>query len=153
MFEALLFVSATHCTFQGQEIEVESKAECKREILVKQAKKKMKQNAQYVWAADGPNSFDCSGFTMWLYKQVGKELPHFSGAQMNRGQPVRKKKNLDKGDLLFYGPGGSSHVSMYIGKGKMIHASNPGTDINISNINESWYRSRYAGARSYLHGN
>ena len=153
MFEALLLVSATHCTFQGEEIKVDSKVECKRELLVKEAKAKKKEHPQYVLGADGPNTFDCSGFTMWTYRQIGKELPHFSGAQMDRGQPVHKKKNLKKGDLLFFGPGGSTHVSMYIGNGKMIHTSSSGNDIGIDNINESWYKQRYAGARRYLSGN
>ncbi len=150
MFEAVVLATAVHCSFNGHAIPADSRADCKRERLVEWAKYKKRHNAQYVWAADGPNSFDCSGFTMWLYQRVGKSLPHFSGAQMDHGQPVRKQRNFNKGDLLFYGPGGGSHVAMYIGHGKMIHASNPGADIRVDSINSSWYRSRFAGARSYL---
>lgn len=150
MFEALVLATAVHCSFQGEKIPVDTIKECKQEKLVAWAKDRKKRNAQYVWAASGPMSFDCSGYTMWLYSRVGKSLPHFSGAQMNRGKPIRHKRNLQKGDLLFFGPGGGSHVSMYIGKGKMIHARNPRADIGIDNINESWYQSRYAGARRYL---
>lgn len=150
MFEAVVLAASVHCSFQGHPIQAENKANCKRERLVEWAKKKDKENAQYVWAADGPNSFDCSGFTMWLYGRVGKNLPHFSGSQMDSGKPVRHRKNFQKGDLLFYGPGGGSHVAMYIGHGKMIHASNPGSDIRVDDIDSSWYRSRFAGARSYL---
>lgn len=150
MFEAVVLAATIHCSFQGDPIQVDTKKDCKREKLVEWAKDRKRRNAQYVWAADGPMTFDCSGYTMWLYSRVGKTLPHFSGAQMDRGEPIRKKKNLKKGDLLFFGPGGGSHVSMYIGHGKMIHARNPSADIGIDGINESWYKSRYAGARRYI---
>lgn len=146
MFEAVIMASAVHCTFQGEPIKADTKADCKREKVVLWAKDRKKANAQYVWAAEGPNAFDCSGFTMWSYRKVGVDLPHYSGAQYHRGKPIRKPKNLKKGDLLFYGAGGGSHVSMYIGNGKMIHASNPGRDIVIDNV----YWSGYVGARRYI---
>jgi cell wall-associated NlpC family hydrolase len=83
----------------------------------------------YVAGAAGPNRFDCSGFTQFVYKKAtGKYLPHYSGAQMNKARRVGKK-HMKPGDLLFFGPGGSQHVAMYIGKGKMVHATNPRTDV------------------------
>jgi cell wall-associated NlpC family hydrolase len=105
-----------------------------------------KKGSRYVSGAPGPYSFDCSGFTMWVYKKAtGKSLPHYSGAQMQRAKRV-SLSNLLPGDLLFYGAGGSQHVSMYIGKGKMIHATNPRTGVKIDSINAGYYRARFAGA-------
>jgi len=107
---------------------------------------------RYVGGASGPNAFDCSGFTMWVYKQAtGKYLPHYSGAQMNKARRVGRK-HLKPGDLLFYGPGGSQHVSMYIGKGKMIHATNPRSGVRVDSINMGYYRARFAGAGRIIEG-
>ncbi len=107
---------------------------------------------QYVAGAAGPNRFDCSGFTQYVYKKAtGKYLPHYSGAQMNRARRV-STKNLKPGDLLFYGRGGSQHVSMYIGKGKMIHATNPRTDVRIDSVNNGYWRGRFAGAGRIIEG-
>ena len=107
---------------------------------------------QYVAGAAGPNRFDCSGFTQYVYKKAtGKYLPHYSGAQMNKARRVGKK-HLKPGDLMFYGPGGSQHVAMYIGKGKMVHATNPRTDVRIDSINNAYWRGRFAGAGRIIEG-
>ncbi|HQR78830.1 MAG TPA: C40 family peptidase [Actinomycetota bacterium] len=107
---------------------------------------------RYVSGASGPNTFDCSGFTMWVYRTAtGRQLPHFSGAQMDRARRVGRK-HLKPGDLLFYGPGGSQHVSMYIGKGKMIHATNPRSGVRVDSINMGYYRARFAGAGRIIEG-
>jgi len=111
-----------------------------------------KRGKQYVAGAAGPNRFDCSGFTQYVYKKAtGKYLPHYSGAQMHKARRVGRK-HLKPGDLLFYGPGGSQHVSMYIGKGKMIHATNPRTDVRIDSVNNAYWRGRYAGAGRIIEG-
>lgn len=107
---------------------------------------------RYVSGASGPNRFDCSGFTMYVYKKAtGKYLPHFSGAQMRKAKRVGRK-HLKPGDLMFFGPGGSQHVSMYIGKGKMIHATNPRTDVRIDRVNNGYWRGRFAGAGRIIEG-
>ncbi|MGB3014971.1 MAG: C40 family peptidase, partial [Candidatus Nanopelagicales bacterium] len=107
---------------------------------------------RYVSGASGPNRFDCSGFTMYVYKKAtGKYLPHFSGAQMRKAKRVGRK-HLKPGDLMFFGPGGSQHVSMYIGKGKMIHATNPRSGVRIDSINMGYYKARYAGAGRIIQG-
>ena len=86
----------------------------------------------YVWGASSPSSgFDCSGLTMWAYAQVGISLPHYSGAQMSGSTPVPISA-LEAGDLLFYGPGGSEHVAMYVGGGMMIEAPRAGSTVHIS---------------------
>lgn len=87
----------------------------------------------YVWAASGPRYFDCSGFTMFVYAQVGVHLPHSSRSQINYGARV-SRANLQPGDLLFfYSP--IHHVAIYIGNGKMVHAPHTGDVVSIDPVN------------------
>lgn len=94
----------------------------------------------YRWAASGPSSFDCSGFTMFVYAQVGVSLPHSSRSQINSGQRV-SRSNLQPGDLVFFGHP-IHHVGMYIGGGRMVHAPHTGDVVSIDPIS----RMDYAGA-------
>jgi cell wall-associated NlpC family hydrolase len=96
--------------------------------------------APYRWAASGPNAFDCSGFTMFVYRQVGVSLPHSSRAQINSGQRVNRS-DLKPGDLVFFGYP-IHHVGLYVGGGRMIHAPHTGAVVSYASIN----RSNYAGA-------
>lgn len=83
----------------------------------------------YVWAADGPDSFDCSGLTMYSYAAAGISLPHSANMQSSMGVAVPRDQ-LQPGDLLFYySP--VSHVGIYIGDGQIIHAPNTGSVVNI----------------------
>ncbi len=84
----------------------------------------------YVWGAAGPNSFDCSGLTMWAYKQVGINLPHFTGSQWNAGTHVSRGE-LQPGDLVFFYPD-KHHMGMYVGAGKMLHAPSTGDVVRIA---------------------
>jgi cell wall-associated NlpC family hydrolase len=86
----------------------------------------------YVWAAAGPNAFDCSGLTQYAFAAAGVSLPHSSRAQATMGSPVSLNA-LQPGDLLFYySP--VSHVGMYIGNGQMVHASTSGQPVKIGSI-------------------
>jgi cell wall-associated NlpC family hydrolase len=89
----------------------------------------------YVWAAAGPNTFDCSGLTMMAWRQAGVHLSHYTGAQWNETSRVPLDA-LRPGDLVFYGSSGASsfHVGLYIGGGQMIHAPHPGDVVKISSI-------------------
>ncbi|TNY35304.1 C40 family peptidase [Thermomonospora catenispora] len=84
----------------------------------------------YVWGAAGPNAFDCSGLTMWAYKQVGINLPHYTGSQWNAGTRIPRSQ-LQPGDLVFF-HSDLHHVGMYVGNGKFIHAPQTGDVVKIS---------------------
>jgi cell wall-associated NlpC family hydrolase len=91
-----------------------------------------KLGAPYRWGATGPSSFDCSGLVSWAYKKVGVSLPRTSRAMSRVGRAVPKSA-LRPGDLVFfYTP--VSHVGIYIGGGKVVNASRPGTPVKVSNI-------------------
>ncbi|MFL0247470.1 C40 family peptidase [Candidatus Clostridium stratigraminis] len=101
----------------------------------------------YVWGASGPNAFDCSGFTAYVYRAFGVGLGHYTGTQFGSGQSV-SKGNLAPGDLVFFNTYGSvSHVGIYVGGGNFIHAANSRTGVTVSSLSEGYYASRYAGAR------
>ncbi len=96
--------------------------------------------APYHWGADGPNSFDCSGFTMFVYRQVGVSLPHNSGAQFGSGERV-SRSDLQPGDLVFFGSP-IHHVGIYVGGGSYIHSPRTGDVVKVSPLD----RGDYAGA-------
>lgn len=103
----------------------------------------------YVWAAAGPNSFDCSGLTMMAYRQVGISLPHHAADQATMGTAV-SRANLKPGDLIFwYTPVG--HVSIYIGNGEMVHARSTKYGVVRQTV-DSYIQAggQYVGARRYL---
>ena len=81
----------------------------------------------YVYGADGPSSFDCSGLTLAAYRAAGVHLSHNSTTQYNQIKHV-SKSHLKLGDLVFF-YGGRSHVAIYAGHGKVIHAGEPGEPI------------------------
>lgn len=105
---------------------------------------------KYVWAASGPDSFDCSGFTMYVYKTaLGIDLPHSSKSQSTKGDSVSKDE-LQLGDLVFFdtdNDGDVSHVGIYSGDGKFIHSSSAKKKVMVSSLDEGFYLKTYIGAR------
>jgi len=87
----------------------------------------------YVYAAAGPDAYDCSGLTMAAWRAGGVSLPHYSGAQYSRLHKVSMNA-LQPGDLIFWGPGGSQHVAIYIGGGQIISAPYSGAVVRIQGI-------------------
>jgi len=114
----------------------------------KAAKVAMDQRGDmYVYGAEGPDTFDCSGLTMYAYAAVGISLPHSSRAQYGYGVAVGYGE-WQTGDLLFYGssPGSIHHVAMYIGDGMLVHASQSGTPVKTGTAPDGG-GSDYLGAR------
>jgi cell wall-associated NlpC family hydrolase/regulator of replication initiation timing len=95
----------------------------------------------YVWGGASPSGFDCSGLVMYVYAQIGIYLPHSAAAQYNSGTPISYSE-LAPGDLVFFGRP-ISHVGIYIGGGRMIHAPFEGAVVSISSVGAG---GSYAGA-------
>ncbi|MFU8853620.1 NlpC/P60 family protein [Micromonospora sp. SL1-18] len=95
----------------------------------------------YVWAANGPGSFDCSGLTQYAWKAGGVSLTHYTGAQWNEGAPV-SKANLRTGDLVFF-YSDLHHMGMYVGNGLVVHAPHTGDVVRMERLSNM----AYAGAR------
>ena len=105
----------------------------------------------YVYGATGPRSFDCSGFTQYVYAHFGKSIPRNSAAQYSSSKKISKSQ-LRAGDLIFFSnssAGKVGHVAIYIGGGQMIHAANSKTGVCIDSINSSYYTSHYIGCGRY----
>ena len=107
---------------------------------------------QYVYGGGSGSGFDCSGFTMYVYRQLGVQLPHNAAAQMDYGTPV-KRAELIPGDLVFFATMGSrivNHVGIYIGNDQFIHASSGYGAVRVSELSEDYYSTRYRGARRLI---
>ncbi|CAM5379338.1 C40 family peptidase [Streptomyces aurantiogriseus] len=93
-----------------------------------------KIGSPYVWAASGPNSFDCSGLTSWAYAQAGVQIPRMSQDQANAGTRIYSQSDLKVGDLvIFYSD--LHHVGFYAGNGQILHAPRSGTVVRYESIN------------------
>ncbi|MEU2439354.1 NlpC/P60 family protein [Streptomyces rubradiris] len=93
-----------------------------------------KLGSPYVWGATGPNAFDCSGLVQAAYRAAGLSLPRTSYAQIGAGRRVSRSE-LRPGDLVFFYPG-ISHVGIYVGGGRMIHAPNPSAPVRLDPIDQ-----------------
>jgi cell wall-associated NlpC family hydrolase len=101
----------------------------------------------YVWGGSSPGGFDCSGFVMYVYAQVGVSLPHNAAAQFGSGVAISRDQ-LAPGDLVFFD--GLGHVGLYIGGGQFVHAPHTGDVVKVSSLSDSWYAATYVGARRIL---
>ncbi len=113
---------------------------------------------RYVWAANGPNCFDCSGFTRYVYKLHGLNIPRHSGNQARVGMKVAYNE-LRKGDLVFFDTerhktGKVNHVGIYLEDGKFIHASSGNRKVVITNFEEKrYYKNRFLWGRRIIKDN
>lgn len=118
-----------------------------RQKIIQAAKKYL--GTPYKYGGADPSGFDCSGFTGYVYKKFGVDLNRSAKAQFSQGEPVSKPK---PGDLVFFNTSGSdvSHVGIYTGNLKMIHAPRTGKNVEITSLNIKYWKSRYRGARSVI---
>lgn len=117
--------------------------------IIENAKKLL--GTPYVWGGTTPNGFDCSGYVQYVFNQSGIKLPRTTTEQYKIGTYV-PKSSLQPGDLVFLQNtyrAGVSHVGIYVGDGKMIHASSS-KGVVISDLSSSYYTQHYYGARRVL---
>lgn len=113
---------------------------------------KTKLGKKYVWGASGyKNTYDCSSFTKFVYRNVGIDIPRTSIRQSKFGKFV-KRSELKKGDLIFFDTskkrkGYVNHVGIYLGDNKFIHASSAKKKVVITSLDKKFYSNRYKGAR------
>lgn len=105
----------------------------------------------YVFGGTSRKGFDCSAYTRYVFAEFGKALPRTSYEQFASGTMISKDK-LQPGDLVFFSTyaKGPSHVGIYIGGGSFVQASNPHDGVKVTSLNDSFYSSRYLGARRYI---
>ena len=107
----------------------------------------------YRWGGESPETgFDCSGFTMVVYRLNGFNLPRSSKQQWKVGSPI-KRSQLIRGDLVFFATSGGkrvSHVGIFLGGGKFLHAPGRGREIKSADLSDTYFKTRYVGARAYL---
>ncbi|MGV8058544.1 MAG: C40 family peptidase [Smithellaceae bacterium] len=122
-----------------------------REALVKTARDFI--GVPYLWGGTSSDKgFDCSGLTMTVYQLNGLNLPRHSATQFEAGNSV-DKDHLQKGDLIFFatkGKGKVSHVGVYIGDGRFIHAPSRGKNIRIDSLSGNFFAKRFVGGKTYL---
>jgi cell wall-associated NlpC family hydrolase len=101
-----------------------------------------RKGSPYRYGADGPHRFDCSGLTRWVYKRLGKTLPHSSSAQARRVRHI-KRTHARRGDLVFfYSHGSIYHVAIFAGHHRIWHAPHSGTRVRLDRI---WTRHFFIG--------
>lgn len=136
----------------NEETESESQTSALGEQIVAYAKQYL--GCPYVYGAAGSSSFDCSGFTMYVYKYFGYELSHSATAQSKKGTYVAKE-DLMPGDLVFFldyeTMDGIGHCGIYVGDGNFIHASSgSGYCVKVSTLTSGSYAKRYSTARRLI---
>ena len=102
----------------------------------------------YQWGAEGPDKFDCSGLVMYVYANLGVNLPRVSGRQAYAGVHV-DQKDLQPGDLVFFRLNGSKidHVGIYVGHSKFVHAPRKYQPVKTESLNNNYWRRRFTGGR------
>ena len=135
---------------RGTEAAAASAASSEGSEIVAYAKQYL--GVKYVYAGASSKGFDCSGYTMYVMKHFGYNLPHTATGQMGYGTSVAKSA-LQPGDLVFFcdpsrsGGKAASHVGIYIGSNQFIHASSGGGKVQIDSLSKAYYAKYYVGAR------
>lgn len=104
--------------------------------------------SRYVFGGSAPGGFDCSGLTSYAYRQAGRPIPRDLWGQLNSGPRV-SRANLQVGDLVFFQntyTAGLSHVGIYVGGGRFVHAGSEHTGVLVTNLSDPYWNARYLGA-------
>ena len=108
----------------------------------------------YRWGGNTPEGgFDCSGLVNYVFRDMlDVRLPRTSRELFALQGPRIAPGQLAGGDLVFFGSGGAvSHVGIYVGEGRFVHAPNSGGTVRLDRLDGSWWREHYTGARRLLH--
>lgn len=136
--------------YAAARIQRSGKGDLRRE-LVETARRFL--GVPYRWGGtDSDQGFDCSGLTMVCYRLNGLNLPRNSRSQFGSGRRIPKER-LRQGDLVFFATNGGqrvSHVGMFIGGGRFIHAPRTGKTVRIEKLSNPFFSKTYMGSRSYL---
>lgn len=93
----------------------------------------------YRYGGSGPRGFDCSGLVQYSYRQAGKAVPRTTSALWDHAQPV-DQRNIRAGDLLFFTIAGKmSHVGLYLGNGRFVHAPSTGRVVSVESLSSAFY--------------
>lgn len=106
-------------------------------------------SSRYVYGGSSPSGFDCSGFTQYVYKQMGINIPRATTGQASIGKGLSKSE-LQPGDLLIFSntyKAGPSHAGIYIGNGQFVHAANASKGVRTDSINSAYYSSKFTSGR------
>lgn len=138
-------------TMPKAEVNTPAQKTAMRESLIQTAYRF--EGVPYKWGGtSAATGFDCSGYTMTVYRLNGLQMPRTAREQFAKGYSV-KKSQLKKGDLVFFDTmkkGYASHVGIYLGNGKFIHAPRTGKSIEEANFNSDYFQKCYLGARAYF---
>lgn len=105
----------------------------------------------YRWGGTTPEGFDCSGLVQFVWRNAGIRLPRTAAEQLGATAPVTLEA-AQPGDLLFFRDRGAiSHVAIYIGEGRFVHAPRGGREVSLSSFDSDYYRSRFARAGQIPH--
>ncbi len=132
---------------QEQEVATVAPASSRGAEVAETAKQYL--GCSYVYGGSGPSSFDCSGFTMFIYSKFGVSMGHGATYQSNEGTFV-SKENLQPGDLVIFRDWDNTsigHCGIYIGEGNFIHAANPNRGVVTDTLNSGYYYERYVSGR------
>ncbi len=107
----------------------------------------------YRWGGTGINGFDCSGLVGYVFHStLGIELPRVSRDMAKSGELVSERSKLTAGDLVFFGRKGRvSHVGIYVGEGRFVHAPSSGGTVRLDRLDGAYWRDHYSGAKRVLH--